>query len=280
MDNSPLINASEALALHGAPDVKFVDVTWFMPNVPKNAREIYENEHIAGAVYFDIDQIADTASDLPHMYPSLSEFETHLGAMGISDRDQVIVYDRSNFVASARAWWMLVSFGHARVQVLNGGLSAWNDAGGAVEDSVPDFAPQNYSGQPSGESVILYDELLANMTNESMAIVDARSPGRFNGTEPEPRPGLRGGHIPGSANLYYADIIDSNGMMRLSSEVEAMLDSKSIQSDTTIVSTCGSGVTAAIVLLAIYQFRRDGLRLYDGSWTEWALDSDSPIETR
>ena len=280
MDNSPLINASKALALHGAPDVKFVDVTWFMPNVPKNAREIYKNEHIADAVYFDIDRVADTASDLPHMYPSLSEFETHLGAMGISDRDQVIVYDRSNFVASARAWWMLVSFGHARVQVLNGGLSAWKYAGGAVEDSVPEFAPRTYSGRPSGESVILYDELLANMTDESMAIVDARSPGRFNGTEPEPRPGLRGGHIPGSANLYYADIIDSNGMMRLPSEVEAMLDSKSIGSDATIVSTCGSGVTAAIVLLAIYQFRRDGLRLYDGSWTEWALNSDSPIETR
>ena len=277
MQHNSLISASEALSLIGEPDVRFADVTWYLPNVPKSAHDAYKEDHIPGAVYFDIDSIADSSSDLPHMFPSLDFFSQCMGELGISETDHVIVYDRSKFVASARAWWMFLSFGHQNVQVLDGGLSAWKNAGGETASETPQVDRKMYRGKPAGDAVILREELVGNLHEQSMALLDARSQGRFSGSEPEPRPGLRGGHIPGSLNLYYGDVMDSNGFMKSSDEIGEMLDSLRVSSDDTIVTTCGSGVTAAILLLAIHQLRQDGLRLYDGSWTEWALHPDSPM---
>ena len=277
MDHTPLVSAREALSWLGEPDVRFVDATWFMPNVPSSAHDAYEMEHIPGASYFDIDKISDASIDLPHMYPSLDKFEYCIGKLGISESDRVVVYDRSNFVASARAWWMFVSFGHEHVRVLDGGLSAWKKAGGSIEEGIPEINSKSYSGNPAGDAVIVREEVVAKLSNPSVSIVDARSAGRFNGTEPEPRPGLRGGHIPGSAHLYYGDVMDSDGLMKNPEQILSLLESISVDSDTQIVTTCGSGVTAAILLLAIYQVRQHDLRLYDGSWTEWALHPDSPL---
>ena len=277
MFSNPLISATEALAIHGEPDVKFVDATWYMPNVPTNAHEAYLLEHIPGAVYFDIDQVAEPSDKLPHIFPSLSTFEQSVGNLGISADDRVIVYDRGKFVASARAWWIFKSFGHQNVSVLDGGLPAWRQLDGDLAEDAPIIVPQSYRGTASRDSVVTREQVVASLSDPTVALLDARSPGRFYGTEPEPRPGLRGGHIPGSANMYYGDLLNEDGTLKGPEAIAAMMKTLAIRDNQQIVSTCGSGVTAAIVLLAIYQVRQDGLQLYDGSWTEWALHPDSPM---
>ncbi len=279
-NKQPLIEAVDALALLHQPGVKFVDATWYMPNVPTKAYDVYLNEHIPGAIHFDIDKVADHSIDLPHMYPSLQYFESSMSILGIGSSDQIIVYDRSTFVASARVWWMFLSFGHENVKVLNGGLKAWKNVGGSVASGAEVVAKQgSYAGRAVSSQIIDRERVRANMSSANVAIVDARSQGRFDGTEPEPRPGLRGGHIPGSLNLYYGDVMDSAGMMHGAERIQKILDDLSVDSSPTIVTTCGSGVTAAILLLGIYQVRQKGLTMYDGSWTEWALHPESPIES-
>lgn len=277
MQPNTLISANEALSLIGEPDIRFADATWYLPDVPKNAHDTYKQEHIPGAVHFDIDSIADASSDLPHMFPSLAVFSQRVGELGISEMDRVIVYDRSKFVASARAWWMFRSFGHPNVRVLDGGLSAWKNAGGVTEGETTQVAGNTYRGSPTGDTVILRAELAEKLHDRNMALIDARSQGRFGGSEPEPRPGLRSGHIPGSLNLYYGDVMDADGFIKPADQIADILESLGVGSDDTIVTTCGSGVTAAILLLAIHQLRQDGMRLYDGSWTEWASHPDSPM---
>jgi len=277
MSTSNLISAPEAIELLGADDVKFVDATWYLPNMPVNAYEVFSDEHIPGAVHFDIDQVSDQSDDLPHMYPSLERFEQCVGDMGISESHRVVVYDRSKYVASARVWWMFRSFGHADIQVLNGGLAVWKAHGGALDDEVRKNQSVCYTGQFNADSIVLYDEMLDIVSSGSASVLDARSAGRFNATEPEPRPGLRGGHIPGSVNLYYGEVMDDAGILKGADEINSLLDSHDVKSETPIVTTCGSGVTAAILLLAMSQVRESHMRLYDGSWTQWALKSESPV---
>ncbi len=276
MEQSPLVSAAEAIQLHRESDVRFIDATWYLPNVPKDASAVYAEEHIPGAVHFDIDKVADSASELPHMFPTANQFSACIGEMGISNADRIIVYDRSRCVASARAWWMLLSFGHARVQVLNGGLNAWKREGGAVDADMPKFEPVRYTARFDKRMVISWNEMLATYNDGSTAVIDARSPARFNGIEPEPRPHLRGGHIPHSKNVYYGDLMDDEGLIKQAPAVCSLIESKFIDIDAPIVATCGSGVTAAILLLSLYQVRQHEMRLYDGSWTEWALNPDSP----
>ncbi len=277
MFSMPLISAEKANALYGEPDVKFVDATWYLPNVPTNAHDAFLLEHIPGAVYFDIDAVAEKPSELPHVFPTVQTFEKSVGALGISDADRVIIYDRGNFVASARAWWIFRNFGHEMVTVLDGGLPSWKRIQGDLAEDEPEIETQVYRAAAQLDTVVLREQVVDSLSNPSVAIVDARSPGRFHGEEPEPRPGLRGGNIPGSMNMYYGDLLNQDGTLKGSSEISAILDSLSITADQQIVSTCGSGVTAAIVLLAIYQVRQNDMQLYDGSWTEWALHPDSPI---
>ncbi len=277
MPDSSLICAEEALNLSNSSTVRFVDATWFLPNVPTSAYAAYLEEHLPGAVYFDIDKVADNSNNLPHMFPAQSYFEKCVGEMGISADDALVVYDRSKFVASARVWWMFLSFGHEKVKVLNGGLAAWKKAGGKTESGQVVVPLATYSGKAVSDSVILYDDLVSKIGDTSIALLDARSPGRYSGEESEPRPGLRGGHIPGSQNLYYGNLIDADDKIKSPNEVKALLEELLVDSKQNIVTTCGSGVTAAIILLAVYQYRRNGLCLYDGSWTEWALNPKSPI---
>ena len=277
MYSNPLISSADALALQYDPDVRFIDATWYMPNVPSNAYETYLLEHIPGAVYFDIDKIADPSISLPHVFPTQEIFEEAVGALGISAKDRVIAYDRGNFVASARAWWMFRAFGHENINVLDGGLQAWKSAGGDLAEDTHEIENTTYQSQTLVDAIISREAVVESLSDNSVAVVDARSPGRFTGTEPEPRPGLRGGHIPGSTNMYYGDVLNEDGTMKGSDAIAELLNSLSVDNDQQIVSTCGSGVTAAIILLAIYQVRQDGLRMYDGSWTEWALHPDSPM---
>lgn len=247
-----------------------------MPGGQLDGKKEYENEHIPQAVYFDIDHVCDPSSSLPHMFPSQRRFEICVGELGITASDSLIAYDRNSYISSARAWWLFHSFGHEQVKVLNGGLAAWKRANGPCNNIVPECTPQKYECTPAGDAVTLWEDVVESINNPSEALIDARSQGRFQGTEPEPRPDLRGGHIPGSLNLYYGDLINPDGSMRDSDEIQDMLNNLGVKDNQRIVTTCGSGVTASILLLAIYQFRQDKLSLYDGSWTEWALHPDSP----
>ncbi len=272
---SPLIRADGALGMLNAPEVIFIDATWYMPNLPKNARSEYVEQHIPGAVYFDIDEVADKESELPHMFPTIEHFESCVGEMGISLDNHLIVYDRGNYVASARVWWMFKSFGHKNVQVLDGGLSAWLRADGQCESGSSEIEPQNYVAKSPDRFIAAWSDIVAGISDASTQIVDARSPGRFNGTEPEPRPGLRGGHIPNSTNLYYMDVINQDGTMKSPEEIADLMEFVIDDEDDPIITTCGSGVTASILLLAFHQVRPSALRLYDGSWTEWAMLPES-----
>ena len=277
MEQSPLISSTEAIQWHKQSGVRFVDATWYLPNMPINTYEVFCDEHIPGAVHFDIDHVSDQSSDLPHMFPSAERFAKCVGEMGLSDSDRLVVYDRGKYVASARVWWMFLSFGHVNVKVLDGGLDAWKKQGGSLEDGVPEPKPVDYKAKFDADAVISWNEMQSIFPDPSTAVLDARSPGRFHGKDPEPRPGLRGGHIPNSKNVYYADLMDADGIMKGADEVRKILEPSLVNSDAPIVTTCGSGVTAAILLLAFYQFRQHDMRLYDGSWTEWALNPDSPL---
>lgn len=276
MQYSSLISAEEALQLYQQSKIKFVDASWYLPNDPADVKQDYRDVHLPGAVHFDIDEIADASCDLPHMFPSLEKFEECVGSLGLSDHDHLVIYDRSAFIASARAWWMFRSFGHAKAQVLNGGLSAWQKAGEPVESSVVKTKACSYRGKPMSKTVADWAEMVSNIHERNFVVLDARSPSRFNGQEPEPRPGLRAGHIPNSQNFYYKDLIDENGIMLDSRQIAGLLDKFDLKSGQDVVTTCGSGVTAAILLLAMHQVHHGSMRLYDGSWTEWALHPDSP----
>ncbi len=273
---TPLINARDAIALQSNDQTIFVDATWYMPNVPKIGRYAFEKKRIRGAVFYDIDEVADPNNELPHMYPDVARFQHCVGNLGISKNSSLIIYDRSKYVASARAWWMFKSFGHPDVRVLNGGLQAWVREGGPTETGSSNTVPCSYTAQAPGDAIIEWGEVVDGIGSDAFSLLDARSAGRFNGTDPEPRPDLRGGHMPGSRNLYYGDVIDDNGMIKEGYQIADMLDQLNTSNDRPIVTTCGSGVTASILLLAIYQIRQSGLRLYDGSWTEWALNPKSP----
>ncbi len=276
MQPSPLIEAEQAISRLGNEDTVFVDATWYLPNVSNDGRKEFERKRIPGAIFYDIDEVADPRSDLPHMYPTAERFEQCVGNMGISSNSRLIVYDRSNYIASARAWWMFKSFGHPDVKVLNGCLKAWERCNGPTESGPGHVSPCAYSARSPDDFVVEWKELAESLNTGRFSLLDARSEGRFSGADPEPRPGLRGGHIPGSLNLYYGDVINSDGTIRSASEIASALDALKVSEDRGIVTTCGSGVTAAILLLAICQTRRGGLRLYDGSWTEWASNPDSP----
>ena len=276
MQISPLNSAEKALQLYQESKIKFVDASWYLPNDPADVKQDYWDAHLPGAVHFDIDEIADASSELPHMFPSLEKFEECVGSLGLSEHDHLVIYDRSTFVASARAWWMFRSFGHAKAQVLNGGLSAWQKVGGSVESGKVTTEPASYRGTPMSETVADWAEMVSNTREQNFVVLDARSPSRFSGLEPEPRPGLRAGHIPNSQNFYYKDVMDENGIMLDSQQIASLLAKFDLESGQEVVTTCGSGVTAAILLLAMHQVHYGSMRLYDGSWTEWALNPDSP----
>lgn len=277
-----IISAEWLLGQNGA-DIAILDATYFLPIMGRNAISKFEDEHIPTARFFDIDQIKDTESELPHMLPSEMFFQSAMQEMGINSGQQIIVYDDSPFLSSARAWWMLRYFGHENVAVLNGGLKAWKDAGGAIETGI---APSPLAGTfaiqpPRDAGVILFSEL-RNLIETGVApqILDARGGDRFHGIAAEPRKGLRSGHIPGSLNLPLSEILDSKtGLLKSTAELAEAFDHSGFLQDRPGITTCGSGVTAAGLTLALAILGKTDIRLYDGSWSEWGA-SDAPISRK
>jgi thiosulfate/3-mercaptopyruvate sulfurtransferase len=268
------------LAEHlGAPDVRVVDATWYLPNVPRDPKAEYAEAHIPGAVFFDIDEIADDATDLPHMLPSPAKFSSRVRKLGLGDGVRVVVYDNNRFIASARVWWMLRVFGHPDVAVLDGGLGKWRADGHPVDDRPVRPVERHFTAPFNNLLVRELDQMRANLTQRREQVVDARPAPRFHGTEPEPRAGLRSGHIPGSCNVPYPELVAPDGTLRRPRALEQRFAEAGIDLGRPIATTCGSGVSAAVLSLALYTLGVADVPVYDGSWTEWGGRPDTPVAT-
>ena len=271
---------AEWLKAQSAEEIMIFDATYFLPTMGRDGRSEYNKAHIPGAVFFDIDGIKNEASDLPHMIPSAQHFQVAMQNLGLKSGQQVVVYDNSPFLSSARAWWMLRFFGHQAVAVLDGGGKSWKAAGGTLTDKVFDLPKGTFqAGASANADVITFAELeQAVRSGQANQIVDARAADRFAGSAPEPRPGLRAGHIPDSLNLPIADILDkTTNKLKPANELSQLFAEAGLVMDKPAVTTCGSGVTAAGLTLALAALGKTDIRLYDGSWSEWGA-SDAPIE--
>ncbi len=260
-----------------APDIRIVDATWFMPAEGRDARADYRAAHIPRAVFFDIDEIADSDSPLPHMLPSPTKFASRVKKLGLGDGLRIIAYDNNNFAASARVWWMFRAMGHEDVAVLDGGFGKWRAEGRPVDDLEPRPSERHFT--PRANSFLLrdLDQMRANLTSRREQVVDTRSAARFSGAVAEPRPGLKAGHIPGAANVPVSDLVAADGTLKDSQALTALFAAAGVDLDRPITTSCGSGVSAAVASLALARLGRSDVALYDGSWTEWGSQPDTPV---
>jgi thiosulfate/3-mercaptopyruvate sulfurtransferase len=256
-----------------------VDSSYYLPAANRDARAEYLHEHIPGAVYFDIDALSDPGTPLPHMLLPPDQFAAAMERLGVGDADHVVVYDTSgaNFSA-ARAWWMFRIYGHDHVSVLDGGLAAWKRAGLPLESGDVTRQPATFTARYRRELVRTLDEVRHALNDGTAQVVDARSAGRFAGTEPEPRTGLRGGHMPGSRNTPYASFTGPDGMLLERAGLEARFREAGVDLSRPVIASCGSGVTACTILLALELLGHQDHALYDGSWTEWGGLPDTEVE--
>ena len=250
--------------------VKVIDASFKMPGVMPLPKEDYERAHIPHAVFFDVDAISDHANPLPHMFPDAEQFGRDIGALGISNADTVVIYDSGSWVAAPRAWWMFVAFGHEKVRLLDGGLKKWIAEGHPVQGGNVLIRPATFKATFDARRVRSIEQMAANLASRAEQVIDARAKERFEGSVAEPRPGLRAGHIPGSRNLPYGNLIDAEtGTMKPLEELRAAFSSAGVDLRKPIATSCGSGVSAAVLTLALYRLGVENPALYDGSWTEW-----------
>jgi len=262
------------------PSVRIVDATWMLPNAARKGIEDFSAGHIPGAVFWDIDAIADPASSLPHMMPDEATFERHMNSLGISNDHHVVVYDSVSMMTSARVWWALRAFGHDRVSLLDGGAVKWRAEGRALSADAAEIGDTSFKAGFIPAMVRSLDDFRANLDTGAAQVLDARSAGRFAAAEPEPRPECRSGHIPGSLNLPFNTLIDpATSTIRPAAELSASLAKAGIDSARPVVTTCGSGITACVLALAMHLTGKDDVAIYDGSWTEWGSRTDTPVAT-
>lgn len=279
--NADAMISTEALAARlGGPDLVVLDATFHLPTAKRDARAEFAREHIPGARFFDIDAIADPATDLPHMLPSPEDFANAAGALGVDDDVEVVVYDTHGISSAPRAWWMLRIFGHRRTRVLDGGLPKWKREGRPVTDIDSPATPRRFVPRFNTAGVRNKGDVWANIGSRQEQVLDARSAGRFRGVDPEPRPGLRGGHIPGSCSLPYNLLIDPKTQTILPADaLRARFLEAGIDLARPVITSCGSGVTACVLAFGLHLLGHDRVAVYDGSWAEWGLPGDTPVET-
>lgn len=258
-----------------------LDATYFLPNAGRSAEHEFLDRHLPGARRFDHDAIVDQESEYPHMRPSLNRWRDAMGALGIREDSDVIVYDALGLFSAARCWWLFRSFGHRSVRVLNGGLPAWVRAGGVVVSGPTKYPSVEYhGGHDYGAEMVVDAAGVHQALASGIGVIDARGASRFQGLEPEPRPGLRAGHIPGSVNLPFTDLVDSScGELHAIEILQSRLDRLVPDPSARFVVSCGSGITACIIALAQYELSRPDVLVYDGSWAEWGSRIDLPIES-
>ena len=263
-----------------APDVRVVDASWFLPGGDRDAKAEYTERHIPGAVFFDIDEIADAASPLPHMLPDPETFSNRMGKLGLGGGARIVVYDSGSWMAAPRAWWMFRVFGHDDVSVLDGGLAKWRAEGRPVDDAAVMPRERHFTARMNTLLVRDLEQMRDNVERGREQVLDARSSGRFAGTDPEPRPGLRSGHIPGSVNLPYGGLIDADtGALLGSGALNQAFAAAGVARGRPVVTTCGSGVTAGVLALGLHLAGHGDVAVYDGSWSEWGGRDDTPIES-
>jgi thiosulfate/3-mercaptopyruvate sulfurtransferase len=277
--NSPLVS-TEWLGQHiDAPDVRVADASWYLPQAGRNARAEYESAHIPRAVFFDIDDLSDEKSNYPHMLAPAPKFASRMRKLGLGDGNLIVVYDGVGIYSSPRAWWMLRAMGHEDVVVLDGGLPKWRIEGRAVEDMIPAPYPRHFTPRPNNAILRNFDQLKENLQNHAEQVIDARGALRFNAKEPEPRPGIRGGHIPHSTNIPYTEFTNADGTLKPPQAVSGLFKAHDIDPAKPTVTSCGSGITASIASLALAVVGAKNSALYDGSWAEWGSRADAAIET-
>lgn len=281
MANSHALVSTDWLAQHlNAPDVRVVDGSWYLPADERDPHGEYLARHIAGAVFFDIDDIADDKNPLPHMLPSPEKFSSRVRKLGLGDGVRIVVYDGGNMMAAARVWWMFRVFGHEDVAVLDGGLAKWIDEGRPVTDEVTIPKERHFTARLNTFLVRDIDQVRSNLDTAREQVIDARGPGRFTADEPEVRPGVRGGHIPGSSNLPYVNLLDPKDNTVVSPDaIAAAFAGIGVDPAKPIVTTCGSGISASFLALALHLIGSKRVAVYDGSWTEWGSHTDTPTAT-
>jgi thiosulfate/3-mercaptopyruvate sulfurtransferase len=275
------LTETDALAAElGAPDIVIIDASWHMPGEGKSAREEYLEEHIPGAIFFDIDEIADTKSNLPHMLPSPEKFSSRMRSMGIGDGSRIVVYDSAGIYSAPRVWWTFRVMGHDDVTVLNGGLPKWKREGLPLESGEPRLrSTRHFTSRRNADFVRDVSDMKALIKDRSADIVDARSAERFSGRAQEPRAGLRSGRIPGAHNLPYGRLLRQDGTLKSQAQIEVLFNDAGVDLSRPVVTSCGSGITASLLALALAEIGHRRTAVYDGSWSEWGADQSLPIET-
>ncbi|NBZ88414.1 3-mercaptopyruvate sulfurtransferase [Stagnihabitans tardus] len=278
-DDPKTLVSTDWLAAHlKDPDLRVLDASWYLPNAGRDAKAEYAAAHIPGARFFDIDEITDSRSNLPHMAPPPEKFISRMRAMGVGDGHQVVVYDGAGIFSAARVWWTFRLMGKTDIAVLDGGLPKWQAEGRETEDMAPVVKDRHMTISRQSHLVKDVTQVAHSAKLGEAVIVDARSPGRFEGTAPEPRAGLRSGHIPGARNVPYTSVLNGDGTMKPLPELRSVFEAAGVDLKKPVITSCGSGVTAAVLSLALERLGHRNHSLYDGSWAEWGMYDDLAVE--
>lgn len=274
-----LVSTDWLAAEMGKTDLRIIDATMFLPAHGRSARAEFEAAHIPGAVFFDIEEVADTGNPLPAMLPPAEKFASRCQALGLGDGSRIVVYDNSPLRSAARVWWMLTLFGAHEVAILDGGLARWQAEGRPVESGKPIVRHRHFTVWADRSHVRDMAQMVDNLRSRAEQVVDARSAARFTGAEPDPRPGVRPGHIPGSINIPYTSLFNDDGTWKPAAAIRALFSAAGIDLARPVVASCGSGITAPVLAFGAALLGKTDVAVYDGSWSEWGANPHTPVVT-